>query len=642
MVSIENRNNVVFDLDTDSNYKKPSVISHDLIVREAYEEDDTSTEMPAAVSFVRGSRDSAYQAGIGLTSRLSTVIRRSLRLPPKRDSTVRQRTSESPTEKKPSPLQIVEEEKQTFTKYTDVKREPCPDQYGALKELQTLLRLNRHNHVKKFIRYNNWPVSHEIRAELWRVLCNNKDLETNKRLYVQQLDDLMKSGVKTFHPAFLSADGIVIHDHGLKQHGAVALQRLLIIIECVRPEIRYVPILYPLCAMFLHYMNPEDTFACMMRLLSQGHSFLLQSEVAMFASRFTILGLVKKHKRSIYNLLKRRLGTDDERKLAEVFADWAAWIFRHLPFEYLVRVVDCFLVEGHKMLLRITVALVYVWYKEKGKETPSSKWNSKSIEERTTEICTQVTQIAQNCPISVQTLLDVACAIRNLKFSTVERLQRQYEEKFRDEVSKRRAEREDSRRTRMPKRLYTAAFESVIIDSESASELMCALPSRFQLETPTLMFRLSEHGASFTQLWSLIDEAEQSLMIIRATNGRVFGAYCSASWLERRDLRERTKTRYFGTGESFVFMIDAQLQLPIVYAWVGKNSDRPDNCPQMFMTAGDKFLIIGSGGGDAIAIRDELSHGLSYPCETFGSPTLVPGNEFSINEMEVWRVIGTV
>lgn len=39
-------------------------------------------------------------------------------------------------------------------------------------------------------------------------------------------------------------DGIVVHDHGLKQEGAVTLQRLLIVIECVRPEIRYVPVGY--------------------------------------------------------------------------------------------------------------------------------------------------------------------------------------------------------------------------------------------------------------------------------------------------------------------------------------------------------------------------------------------------------------
>lgn len=51
--------------------------------------------------------------------------------------------------------------------------------------------------------------------------------------------------------------------------------------------------------MFLHYMNADDTFACMIRLLSQGNSFMLQSEIAMFASRFTILGLIKKHKVSL-------------------------------------------------------------------------------------------------------------------------------------------------------------------------------------------------------------------------------------------------------------------------------------------------------------------------------------------------------
>lgn len=37
-------------------------------------------------------------------------------------------------------------------------------------------------------------------------------------------------------------EGIVVHDHGLREQGVTTLQRLLIVIECVRPEIRYVPV----------------------------------------------------------------------------------------------------------------------------------------------------------------------------------------------------------------------------------------------------------------------------------------------------------------------------------------------------------------------------------------------------------------
>ena len=31
-----------------------------------------------------------------------------------------------------------------------------------------------------------------------------------------------------------------------------------------------------------------------------------------------------------------------------LLADWMAWIFTHLPFSHVVRIFDCYLMEGEK------------------------------------------------------------------------------------------------------------------------------------------------------------------------------------------------------------------------------------------------------------------------------------------------------
>lgn len=198
------------------------------------------------------------------------------------------------------------------------------------------------------------------------------------------------------------------------------------------------------------------------------------------------------------------------------------------------------------MLLRVALSLVYIWYKDRSRDFPrpaasgtnnsiignnnnnnrflllrgtslSSSRAKQSISsggdlitsntDRTTsqvdkniaEINEQIISIVQNCPISIQTLLDMGWAIRNFKHSIFENRQKHYENKFREKVARVRSEKAASRPLRS---VYTAAFSSKIIDTEAASELMGALPSRFQLETPELLFRLSENGASFVQLWT--------------------------------------------------------------------------------------------------------------------------------------------
>lgn len=124
---------------------------------------------------------------------------------------------------------------------------------------------------------------------------------------------------------------------------------------------------------------------------------------------------------------------------------------------------------------------------------------------------------------------------------------------------------------------------------------------------------------------------------------QIFGAYCSASWSERRDRVERARTRYFGTGESFVWQLDVISALPIIYRWVGAQCGGDggiNDYPQMFQTATDQYFVIGSGGGDAIAIRDELVRGSTAASQTFASPALVRAADglFEIDDLEVFAV----
>ncbi|KAK6037120.1 hypothetical protein COOONC_25375, partial [Cooperia oncophora] len=95
---------------------------------------------------------------------------------------------------------------------------------------------------------------------------------------------------------------------------------------------------------------------------------------------------------------------------------WLSWIFSGLPLSHVVRVIDCYLVEGHKFVTRAAIAIVYIWAKSL-KNRPHEEMHGKSQEERIEEVKTELANTAAQMQISTETFIQTAIRIRNLQSS---------------------------------------------------------------------------------------------------------------------------------------------------------------------------------------------------------------------------------
>ena len=76
----------------------------------------------------------------------------------------------------------------------------------------------------------------------------------------------------------------------------------------------------------------------------------------------------------------------------------------------------------------------------------------------------------------------------------------------------------------------------------------------------------------------------------------MFGAYCSVRWSERNRKTEDGKQRgYFGTGETFLFTLQPDVQL---YRWVGvehSGEQQLEHSKQLFMAGNQDMFTVGGG-----------------------------------------------
>lgn len=123
--------------------------------------------------------------------------------------------------------------------------------------------------------------------------------------------------------------------------------------------------------------------------------------------------------------------------------DWLTWIFAALPVDYVVRVVDCFLIEGHKFVTRVAIAIVYMWSKAQKvtlfvwifmfqKVVPEDSFGGVSGEEKIGAVKSELLATAAQCDVSLETFIETAVRIRNFRSETIARFQQQYEKKARN------------------------------------------------------------------------------------------------------------------------------------------------------------------------------------------------------------------
>ncbi|KAH7474524.1 TLD domain-containing protein 2 [Phytophthora ramorum] len=163
---------------------------------------------------------------------------------------------------------------------------------------------------------------------------------------------------------------------------------------------------------------------------------------------------------------------------------------------------------------------------------------------------------------------------------------------------------------------------SNILTLEHIAYIDHALPITSQLCRWFRIYSVEANGSSLETLLILAQKQSPTLLVVKDTEGNVFGGFASDEW--------HRAFHYYGTGESFLFSFANTSAAGgfVKYHWSRKNS--------YFMLCSDESLIMGGGGNFGLFLDSDLSAGTSGACETFNSPPLTTSPEFSCVQVELW------
>ncbi|SPP79587.1 blast:TBC1 domain family member 24 [Drosophila guanche] len=435
-------------------------------------------------------------------------------------------------------------------------------------------------------------------------------------------------------PAFVDATHCL--PYHLTSTGRAVADRIVNVLGYDCPDITYSPVLYPITSILLHFMSEEEAYMCLAGLVgSKEKVFINQTKLQHEVTWKTVMQIAKKHTKSAISYFQRIC---PGLKLERVFMDWCWWILAGLPFQHLVRIMDCYFHEGIKVLYRVALVVLNLFHKEC---QSNNEWSPDNIKN---DIGNALIKFCKKIPVSPAKLLHAAFSIRGLSTQYISRIFIKTEMLLKSRSvlnsgSKQLIKSRSSDNLPTSQSQVNIQMMSHTLTIRELFTLWSWLPVRITMYQPVLLYTTEEHGCSLTTFYVRVEQHEPTLLMIKTCNNEVFGAYCSSRWFERNVKDDKGQRQaYFGTGETFLFSLYPERAK---YPWVGIEGDKDlGHSSELFMAADSKMITIGGGEGQAIWMDENIRFGKTDGCKTFNNPPLCPSGDFEIRVLEVYGFVG--
>ncbi|TVU39503.1 hypothetical protein EJB05_12926, partial [Eragrostis curvula] len=174
--------------------------------------------------------------------------------------------------------------------------------------------------------------------------------------------------------------------------------------------------------------------------------------------------------------------------------------------------------------------------------------------------------------------------------------------------------------------LHFLTEKSMLISPKLFSFFQSSLPGTLKGCHWVLLYSTWKHGISLRTLLRRSENIQgPCLLVVGDMQGAVFGGLLNSP------LRPTEKRKYQGTNQTFVFTT--------IYG--EPRLFRPTGANRYYYLCLNDALAFGGGGNFALFVDEDLLHGSSGSCETFGNSCLAHSPEFELRNVE-FLVLGVI